>query len=379
VDWKLNQAVAEIITSWRHQGSRRIVGVCAWAALACSLGTWLLLRLAADEYWLGTLLAFGPRWALLLPVGVALLVAVGSKLKVQSSKSGKDGRQGTGSESGRPSPNGSGEGRKGTRSVPTTLLLLVTGLVVLGPVMGFCVPWRTWGRSGETGVRIKILTCNTLGGRADGRFDALIEREQPDVVVLQEWPSERPVREVLAEGREIARAGGILVASRLPIVTSEPLYSPARSWPVIGLRCELLMAGGPVQLFGLHLLSPRKGLEAVLEKGLTGLEELNEVTEERQIDGMAVEAWLDKYAGPKMVAGDMNMTPESMIYRRRCGHLQNAFSTAGWGFGGTKFTRIHSVRIDHVLTDKSWRITRCEVGPDVGSDHRPVVAEMVRQ
>jgi endonuclease/exonuclease/phosphatase (EEP) superfamily protein YafD len=131
----------------------------------------------------------------------------------------------------------------------------------------------------------------------------------------------------------------------------------------------------------------------VLEKGLGGLDELNEITAARQLDSMAVEAWMEDYRGqesevggqrseitgrlPVIVAGDFNMTPESVIYRRRFGHLQNAFSTAGWGWGGTKFTRIHSVRIDHVLADDHWQIARCEVGPDVGSDHRPVVAELL--
>jgi len=176
----------------------------------------------------------------------------------------------------------------------------------------------------------------------------------------------------------VARAGGIVVVSRLPIVASEPLQSPARPDHVIGLRCELLTADGPLHFFGLHLLTPRAGLEAVLQKGLGGVDELSEVTAERQVDGIAIEAWMAESSGPKVVAGDFNLTPESTILRRRFGYLQDAFSTAGWGYGGTKFTRVHSVRIDHVLADEHWQVVSCRVGPDVGSDHRPVVATLRR-
>ena len=35
------------------------------------------------------------------------------------------------------------------------------------------------------------------------------------------------------------------------------------------------------------------------------------------------------------------------------------------------------VRIDHILTTPDWSIAECRVGPDLGSDHLPVMAEVV--
>ncbi|HBO45279.1 MAG TPA: hypothetical protein DD670_15390 [Planctomycetaceae bacterium] len=35
-------------------------------------------------------------------------------------------------------------------------------------------------------------------------------------------------------------------------------------------------------------------------------------------------------------------------------------------------------RIDHILMRSDWWPRRCWVGPDMGSDHLPVVADLIR-
>jgi endonuclease/exonuclease/phosphatase (EEP) superfamily protein YafD len=35
------------------------------------------------------------------------------------------------------------------------------------------------------------------------------------------------------------------------------------------------------------------------------------------------------------------------------------------------------VRIDHILAGPGWQAERCWVGPDVGSPHRPVIADLI--
>jgi endonuclease/exonuclease/phosphatase (EEP) superfamily protein YafD len=50
---------------------------------------------------------------------------------------------------------------------------------------------------------------------------------------------------------------------------------------------------------------------------------------------------------------------------------------AGWGYGYSKFTRWHGLRIDHVLADDNWRVANSYVADDHGGDHRPVVANLV--
>jgi endonuclease/exonuclease/phosphatase (EEP) superfamily protein YafD len=80
---------------------------------------------------------------------------------------------------------------------------------------------------------------------------------------------------------------------------------------------------------------------------------------------------------PTIVAGDFNLPVESAIYRTHWGDLRNAFSRAGIGTGYTKHTRYWGVRIDHVLASGDIGTHRSFVGRDVGSDHLPLIADLV--
>jgi endonuclease/exonuclease/phosphatase (EEP) superfamily protein YafD len=84
-----------------------------------------------------------------------------------------------------------------------------------------------------------------------------------------------------------------------------------------------------------------------------------------------------------VVAGDFNMPTDSAIYRACWSSLSNAFSKAGLGFGYTEWPTVagwrFGIRIDHILTGPGWRPQRCWVGPDVGSDHLPLLADIIAQ
>jgi endonuclease/exonuclease/phosphatase (EEP) superfamily protein YafD len=77
------------------------------------------------------------------------------------------------------------------------------------------------------------------------------------------------------------------------------------------------------------------------------------------------------------VAGDFNTPVESRIFQDRWSGLDDAFSRVGAGFGATKYNGWIRVRIDHVLTDSSWRAVGVSCWENVGSDHRPLVADLV--
>ena len=76
-----------------------------------------------------------------------------------------------------------------------------------------------------------------------------------------------------------------------------------------------------------------------------------------------------------LVVGDFNATPWS-----------NAFagpSSRGWrratGLAPTwpvAWRGVMGIPIDHVLASSAWRVGGARVGPDIGSDHRPVMARL---
>ena len=110
----------------------------------------------------------------------------------------------------------------------------------------------------------------------------------------------------------------------------------------------------------------------------TGL--LIKETENRQRVSQEVQRVIASQSLPLIIAGDFNMPVESTIYRRLWSVYANAFSKTGNGYGWSERASVRgipiAVRIDHVLTGKGLTPLLCEVGPDIGSDHLPLIADI---
>jgi endonuclease/exonuclease/phosphatase (EEP) superfamily protein YafD len=322
---------------WRRALAAAIV-VYALAIVAL----WAWMHFEGDRSWAATLFLFGPRWVCALPL--ALLVPAAAVWHRRM-----------------------------------LWLLAVTGLVILVPILGFQVHV---GGAGEPYV-LRVLTCN-VGQRRfhPEKLARLVEHEQPDIVVLQEVPF-RPPLMAWPQGWHVVHRDELLVASRHPIVEREQLPMPYLPGKLAAIRYTIELPGRQVDLVNLHLMSPRRGLEAVLDRrtgiDLARVPELERNLRLRADEARLVSDWIAQFPGAKIVAGDFNTPVESTIFRRDWSWLGDAFSSAGFGFGFTKITEkegwSYGARIDHVLYGSPWRCVRAWVGPDIGSDHLPLVAD----
>jgi endonuclease/exonuclease/phosphatase (EEP) superfamily protein YafD len=323
---------------WRRRAARA-AAAGAWVYLAVGLALWALLR-AADLWWPATLLMFAPRWLLALPAALLL---------------------------------------------PAVLLLRRRALVpllfalplVFGPVTGFGIPWGRLRPEAPGGTRLRVLTCNMHYRPLDpAPLDHLLAETQPDVVALQEWTPAAP-SEVLAAGEWHVHEGRrLFLASRYPIrsATDLTLHLEGEWGPV--MRYELETPAGLVTFFHLHLASPREGLQEVVGRSAAAPAGIRAGSELRwrQSEVLAREA--AEVSGPVLLAGDFNTPPESALFRQLWGDYADAHGSAGWGWGYTFLGGRTAVRIDHVLAGPGWRCRRCWVGPDLGSPHRPVLADL---
>jgi vancomycin resistance protein VanJ len=133
-----------------------------------------------------------------------------------------------------------------------------------------------------------------------------------------------------------------------------------------------------VSLVNVHLETPRRGIEQFRWGGeVRGLARNILV---RDAGSRRTSQWVHQVAPDAIVAGDFNLPPESAIFRRHWGGCGNAFSERGRGFGYTRILPKWSARIDHVLTcGPSWVAVFAVVGPDLGSDHLPVIVDLRRR
>jgi endonuclease/exonuclease/phosphatase family metal-dependent hydrolase len=153
------------------------------------------------------------------------------------------------------------------------------------------------------------------------------------------------------------------------------------------LSCIVSLPEGDVRFATVHLQSPHYGIAGVLDRN-TGIRLSRRALIAEEIDARwqeseEVTTQLASDGRPDIVAGDLNLPAESPIYRAYWSTWRDAFGAAGWGFGGTEWPRgvagIHfGIRIDHILSGTGWRPVRCWVGPNVGSDHLPLIAGLGR-
>jgi vancomycin resistance protein VanJ len=314
-----------------------VVATC-WAYAAATTGLWGLSMWSPVEAWPVHLLLYGPRWLVALP---AFILAPWAAI------------------------------RRSRRSAAALAAAAVGFVAFWGPVL----PHR-FG-PGPPGPGLRLLTCNVqFGDLVVADLAALIRETGPDLVLLQECGI-ADAGAVLGDGRWETRAEGeFLLASRLPILGFEALRRPDKAYRPVAIRAELSWAGGPISVVSTHLMTPRAGLEAIIHNPAGGFGVFRDVASTQRAESALLRRWVEDTPGPLLVAGDFNLTPEHPLYRRDWSGFANSFSAAGSGLGRTMHTRSIGLRIDHVLAGPGWEPTRCLVGPDVGSAHRPVVADL---
>lgn len=331
---------SEPVAANRAARAPRLLTRCVAAYAAAILLVWAWMLWDGDRGALATLLLFGPRWLCGLPL-VPLVVAALVYRRVLL--------------------------------LPLALIFAAIVWLVMGCELH--VPALASARP-----TLRVLTCNVDERRFSIQALAeLIETEQPDVVAIQEVRQETPF--VWPAGWQVLEQDQFILACRWPI--ADRGRGRRLDPPDIGvIRYVAQSPAGPLQFFNLHLSTPRPGLEAMLHGGLFrqgGAAALAEVLKLREVESEALSNWIAQFPGPKIIMGDFNMPTESTIFRRFWSRWTDAFSTVGWGFGFTKITGdgafSYGTRIDHVLASPEWRCLRCWVGPSIGSDHLPLLAE----
>jgi endonuclease/exonuclease/phosphatase (EEP) superfamily protein YafD len=312
----------------------------AWGYLALLAVVWVALWRFGDAASLPTVVAFGPRWAW----GVPLLVLLFPPRR-------------------------------------DTLLPLAAGtLIVLGPIMGFVSAGAWAGSIDVPGPPARIMTAN-LGSRqlTAGLLVALVGRLRPDIVLMQEC-TERAEPAFPRELWTFREDDGLCVASRHPVDAVEVRYrqdEPGHG--AFAARYRIRFHDVAVTVANLHLDSPRDGFRTLLRDG-GGLSGVQAAIDQRRAQSRAVRTWLDDNAGQPtlIVGGDFNTVPDGAIYRENWGHLVNAYSAGGIGWGYTKHEGwAIGARIDHILVGQRWRVQSAWVEASDGSDHLPLVADLV--
>jgi endonuclease/exonuclease/phosphatase (EEP) superfamily protein YafD len=324
-----------------------VLGLFVWGYLAAVALVAAVMWMLGDRSVVGTVLLFMGRWIVLLPLVVLLPAAL---------------------------------------LVRRDFLfpLALAALIAVGPIMGFRTGWRRVLPS-PAGTQFRVVTYNAGGGALIAQvLPSFLSRWQPQVVAFQECGDPLAAAIRLSAGWHQCVGRDLCLLSRYPIREAQVMdrsaldrvkQSEAKELGGAGYVVRFVLDGprGAMRVANLHLETPRKGLEGLMDGDLRRLR-MN--TEIRDVESHLAREWVDQGTGPLLVLGDFNTPVESRIFREHWTDLTNAFSSAGTGFGMTKLNGWIHVRIDHVLASDEWHVDRVQVGPETYSDHRPLVVDL---
>jgi endonuclease/exonuclease/phosphatase (EEP) superfamily protein YafD len=303
----------------------------------------MLMRALAEQWWPATILLFMPRWAFLFPLPVLAYTARRSRRPALWAVQG------------------------------------ATALLVLGPLMGLALPFGSLFHSTPQGPHVRVLSLNRGMGELDYEgLRRLIERERPDVFCLQEPHHDPRLLDLFSRDWHWNRAETIATRHHIVGDIPTPVGDPGqyRLEPVRVWRTEVRLPDGHHCIVAsVHMPTIRPGFVLLGQGNVGGLKRS---IEWRWSQTRTVGDLLSASPGlPVVAAGDFNMPSDSPMMGVLKKRFSVGFDQAGWGYGYTRPTMVPWVGIDHVLATREWTFTDYRVGPNVGSDHLPVIAETV--
>ena len=197
-------------------------------------------------------------------------------------------------------------------------------------------------------------------------------RERPGVLFLQEvLPNRLAKLEAALDGYELLAAEprwdtrGVAAFARVPAEGSVVrLSADTKGRPMA--QVTLGVAGQTVSLLSFHAARPTTG----------------ELYGYQSQEYAAAATWADavrRLGAEPVVVGDFNATDQGSLVRRLRSRADLRSARRGRGLAGTWPASLPAplrVRIDGLLHGRGLTTTDFRLGPDLGGDHRPIVADL---
>jgi endonuclease/exonuclease/phosphatase (EEP) superfamily protein YafD len=235
---------------------------------------------------------------------------------------------------------------------------------------------RSDGLVVREGIPIRVVAANVLVGNPPASAAVEWFRSiDADVVVLVECSTawSRAFAELRAEypyafDRSADSVVGIAIFSRHPLVETVEVRSPNGLLPALEATVEI--DGAPIRFLGVHPPPPATPW----------------FTDARNEDMRFFAERVRTSPTPlRIVAGDWNETPFGAAYREFTASSGLLRASGGFGFlttwpdrvGTVSVPSLLGIQIDHCFVDPTIAVLGCAVGPSIGSDHRPLVVDLV--
>ena len=241
------------------------------------------------------------------------------------------------------------------------LILAVLNTGVVAPLL-FC---RTSDPGAAENLRVALVNINAANRNPEPLF-AFLKKSDPDFIIIEEiTPAWAGMMTNLAKAYPFSVVQprddcfGIGLYSRIPffngtIIDTGPVGVPS-------VRAAIVTHLGKFVLLATHPVPPKNSEHSRWRN--EHLQELAGIVRQSK--------W------PVLVVGDLNTSPWSTHFHRLLHDAGLADSMRGYGIQASWPTDFAPLRIpiDHALHTAGFRIADRRLGPDIGSDHFPVIVD----
>ena len=256
--------------------------------------------------------------------------------------------------------------------------LLLCAVANLIPLLPYLLPAANLNADPDALVT-RVMMLNVLSGnKHHDEVVSYVQEQSPDIFIAIESDSDwttglRPIHASYPHRHLIDNRGtsSIAVYSRIPFDSLKVRRSKKDRLPWLDL--SLTIDQQPLQILAIHPYVPLSPESARLRNA-----QLNEVA-----------GWMDPDRS-RILLGDFNCTPWSP-------HFTDVLRTAdvtpaGYGsglrptwyrraraYGPLRQTWVFALKLDHILLSRDLNVVDHRIGPELGSDHRPVIVDFTRK
>lgn len=278
--------------------------------------------------------------------------------------------------------------------VPRSVLQLIPVLVVAVIwLLPYYLPKQI---TAATGTSLKVISSNVWGNNHDlSAIEAWLRQQDADIVLLQEisldtalarMPELLALYPYHADHNGYSQIGSNASLSRYPITQVDLIDMQVANNPDV-VRMVIDVNGESVAVYNVHLAWPGgpARVNLPIQNGYVNMAlGFNDQPRNLQVTNLLEYLKTEPY--PYILGGDFNTSDHTATYQQLADQLNDSFMEAGSGLGkswpvstarGIPGIIPPLVRIDYIWHSAGFEAQHAEVGPPIGSDHLPIMAELV--
>lgn len=249
-----------------------------------------------------------------------------------------------------------------------------------------------------SGPVLRLITFNVYFRNQDvAGVESWLNAQDADLVLLQEIPQASILPLLYRQSERyphqharfsLGRFAGNAVLSRYPILAWESLNDPAERSAYLMDRYLVEIRGRTIAVYNLDMPVPVDWSRMGGSAGISAVFALMSSYDDR-VRNARIDRFLERLAAetePVIAAGDFNLSDYALKYDDIFARLHDTYRTVGSGAGATWPANAREntlldrlpplLRMDYVWHSDHFRAVEAAVGPELASDHRPMLATL---